>query len=71
MTNQPSKRGETCAFWDCGDIDSPFLCDHVRAEGETGICRPRRKPCELDEGKSSCGMYLSALKRKEKQTWES
>lgn len=64
MKNQPVKRGETCAFWDCGDLDSPFACDHVRKRGEIGMCRPRRKPCDLELGKASCGMYLEALRPK-------
>lgn len=57
MPDGMTRREEDCSFWDCGDIESPFVCDHVRAEGEKGVCKPRRCTCVLEIGQS-CGMYL-------------
>lgn len=74
MNNIAEKSGETCSFWDCGNIKSPFWRDHVRAPGEPGICIPIRRPCELDIG-HGCGLWLEAtqttLQARRKNLWRS
>lgn len=52
-----NKRPESCVFWTCDGMRSPFLCDHKRQEGETGRCEPRKTFCELEKGRD-CGMFL-------------
>ena len=67
------KSGETCDLWDCGNIKSPFWCDHVRAPGEPGICTATHIPCALDIGQG-CGLWMEAtqstLEARRKNQWK-